>query len=107
MKKAFRLLGLLVCLLAFKPVFAITQSYQVSQSDIHGGYISEKIWLSNYIMPQVSISAISFEANIALPKGARLGDPNKLQMVLGMEKKQPFVVVRVPAYAAGTTAGQA
>jgi hypothetical protein len=106
MKKAFRLLTLLACLLAFQSVFATTESYQVSKSDIYGGFISEKIWLNNYAMPQVAISGISYEPNAVLPKGARLSDPNKLQVVLGMEKRRPFAVVRVPAYAAGTTAGQ-
>ncbi len=106
MKKTFLLFGLLVNLLAFQSIYAFAGTYQVKQTDIYAGYIIEKIWLNEYAMPQVSISGIGYELNVTLPEGAHLSAPEKFQVKLGMERKRPFAVVRIPAYTAGTLAGQ-
>ena len=93
-------------LLAFQPLFALETTYQVKPGDIYKGYITEKIWLNDYGVPQVAISDIGYFSNVELPKDAKLSDPNKLQVIIGMAQKRPFAIVHIPAFIAGTEAEQ-
>jgi len=106
MKKAIAFLILLINLFAFRPMYAFTGTYVVKQKDIFKGYAVEKIWLSEYAVPQVVLSGVVYTPDAALPKDAKLSDPNKIQVQIGMERKRPFAVVRVPLYTAGADAGQ-
>jgi hypothetical protein len=87
--------------------FALKENYHVQQSDIYEGRIVKKIWLQSYALPQVAISDIVFSQDVPLPKDAKISDPGKIQVVLGMERKRPFIVIRIPAYTAGAHAGLA
>ncbi len=100
MKKFISTVILLISLLISQHLFAFAQTYQVNTRDIHNGYITEKVWLNNYALPKVTISAITYDANVALPKKAKLSDPSAMQVVLGMERNRPFAIVHVPVYVA-------
>ena len=77
----------------------------VYKNDVHDGYIIEKIWLKELAMPTIAISNIAYTPNVALAAGTPTGDPSKIRAILGMEKKRPFVIVRIPAFAPGSSAG--
>ncbi len=105
MKNIISLLVLLITLLGSRPVCAFTTTCQVSQGDIYEGYIVEKIWLNNYAIPKIYLTNIGYTENVALPGDATLSDPGKYMVQIGMERKRPFMVVRIPAYVAGAGAG--
>ncbi len=97
---------LLVNLLAFQTSFAFSSKYEVKQKDIYEGYIIEKVWLTEFAVPQVTITDITWAMNASLPKDAKVSHPEELVVTIGMERKQAFAVVRIPAYMAGTQANQ-
>ncbi len=94
--------GLCSLLLSLSCVlYAKTETFQVNKDDIREGFIAKRIWLQTYQKPEIIISGISYVSGAVLPHDAKVGDPKQMQVVLGMERKQPFVVVRVPAFAKG------
>lgn len=105
MKKIIFVFVLFANISAIQTLSAQTTQYQVNENEIHSGHITEKIWLNEYAMPRVSISAITYTTNVALPKGAKLSDPTKFNVVIGMERKRPFAVVHIPAYVQGSAPG--
>jgi len=105
MKTAFSTLCFLFVLVSIQSSFGFTINCQVNKTDIYEGYIIKKIWLTEYAVPQVAISGITLSANVALPKDAKTGDPAKFTVSLGMERKKPFAVIRIPAYASGLQPG--
>ena len=80
--------------------FAQTNVYQVNEHDVHKGYVTEKIWLSQYALPKVSISGVTYAPNVTLPKDAKPAAPADLHVVIGMDRKKPFALIHVPVYAA-------
>jgi len=77
---------------------AKSEIYQVGQHDIHNGFVTEKIWLSAYAMPKISISGCSYTEVASLPKDAKKADPSNLKVVIGMDRKRPFALIHIPAY---------
>ena len=100
MRKLSVLLILTLSLFAQGSIFGITTRYQINESDIAKGYISKQIWLSDFVMPKVEIAEITFASGI-LPKDAKAGDPNKFIASIGMDRKRPFLLVRIPAFNIG------
>ncbi len=78
-----------------------TESYRVSPADVHGGFVMKKIWLDNYALPTVQVEGLQYAPGATLPEGAMPGAATKPDILLGMEKKRPFAVLRIPAYAVG------
>ncbi len=107
MKKAISGFVLLLNLALSPILYAVpfTQSFQVKQSDIYRGYIIEKISLTQYAVPTVTISDITFATDVTLPKDAKLSDPNKLLVSVGVDRKKNFAVVHIPAFT-GTPDGK-
>ncbi len=70
----------------------------VNAVQIHSGYIINRIWLSNYALPDVAISKVVYSGTVILPADTRTSDPAKIEVMLGMDRKQPFAVVRIPAF---------
>lgn len=106
MKNLFSKLTALSVLLisSILPAHAYTVTFQVAKDNIHGGYVSEKVWLKNYATPTVIIKDISYQTNVPLPANTQTGNPSDIKIQLGMERKRPFAVISVPAYQAGNTA---
>jgi len=96
------------CLLCSFSALAGGNNYHVSKSDIHNGYVVERIWLQNYALPQVQVTDAVYENNITLPDSIKAGAATDVKLMLGMELKRPFVLVRIPVYAkdAGSTQGR-
>ncbi len=105
MKKIIFVFVLFANLLVILSLSAQTTQYQASEQEIHRGHITKKIWLHEYAMPKVTISAINYVTNVGLPKDAKISDPTKFNVVIGMERKRPFAVVHIPAFVAGTEPG--
>ncbi len=79
-------------------VSAQTVHYAVAESDIHEGFFVQKIPLTNYAMPVIKINDLSYINNVPLPKDAKSGEIIEVQSILGMERKKPFLLLRVPVY---------
>lgn len=73
-------------------------TFQVSGSDIHGGYVIKKVWLEHYVLPEVTLSDITYTETGTIPKDALPSNPGKFELVLGKERKRPFVLISVPAF---------
>ena len=102
MKKiAIYISTLLIALFIGMQAFAYSTNYTVEPANIHQGYSVQKIWLSSYADPTVTISDINYITNVALPKDATSGDPAKFTVRLGMDRKRAFAVISVPVYASG------
>lgn len=87
-------------LLANLQVFAdFNKTYQVSHKDITNGYVVKKIWLQHYAVPKVQLSGVSYKAGVPLPEEALPANANNFDIVLGKERKRPFALVRIPAFA--------
>ncbi|WP_425575676.1 type IX secretion system sortase PorU [Nemorincola caseinilytica] len=84
-------------LAAWLPAAARTETYNVNNDEIYGGYIVKKIWLDQYATPKVSVGDIIY-ADAAIPAGIEPSAPQNVQLVLGMELKRPLVLVRIPVY---------
>ncbi len=97
MKKFFAFLSFLT-LLSIEHATAQPKKYTVSPADIHGSYITERISLKNYALPGVRITSPEFSPVNGLPKDVTAGNTAQPILMIGMERKQPFVLVRIPAF---------
>ncbi len=86
--------------------FGAVLTLQVGAKDIYEGNFVKKIALNSYSKPTITLSGLSYIQNVALPKGAKTGDPMLFRVVQGMELKKPFILVSIPAYVASSVAGQ-
>lgn len=66
--------------------------------DIQAGYIARRIDLQHYAQPQITITNITYESVQQLPENALPSNPQKFDIVLGLDRKKPFAVVRFPAF---------
>lgn len=71
---------------------------EVTRLDIQSGYISRRIDLMAGAKPRVMLSDISYTETGTLPVNAFPTDPSNFDILMGKDRKQPFCVVRVPAY---------
>lgn len=91
---------ILSLLLADFPVFAdFNKSFSVTHADISNGYIVKKVWLEHYALPQVVLEDIRYRAGVPLPEEALPSNPHNFDIILGQERKKPFALVRIPAFA--------
>ncbi len=105
MKNAISAFFLLSILSNASTADAFNKTYHVTPGDIYNGVISERINVSSYKLPEIKVD-ITYASITAMPQGAKLPGLTHVDFVQGMERKQPFVVVRIPAYVAGARAGQ-
>lgn len=103
MKK--NILALSSCLLCSFSALAGGNNYHVNKNDIRRGYVVEKVWLQNYALPQVQVSGTVYENNVTLPDSIQTANAGDVKLMLGMERKKPFVLVRVPVYMKNATNG--
>ncbi len=73
-------------------------NYTVAAKEVHGGFFVQKIWLSNYAIPTVKLTNLSYINNVPLPGDAKSVEINEVETILGMERKRPFMLVRVPVF---------
>ncbi len=87
------------------PAFAKTDTYIIAGKDISEGFVVKKMWLTKYAMPTITLSGIAYADNANLPKNVKPADATQFQALLGMDRKRPFVVVRVPVFNNGVQPG--
>jgi len=91
------LLSLLFFILATPAsIFGYSLNFQVDKKEIRNGYIVEKIFLANEAVPKVVLSGIAFAENTDMPAGTNYAESGKLFVRIGVEKKRPFAIVKVP-----------
>ena len=96
-----------------KVVFAITlyatffatqakaekHDFSVLKGEISNGYVVKKIWLQSYAMPKVVLESVVYADADQIPVDAYPCKADNFDIVLGKDRKRPFALVRVPAYA--------
>ncbi|MCB0698825.1 MAG: type IX secretion system sortase PorU [Chitinophagales bacterium] len=93
-------LPLAVLMLGFggKKAFAdYVTTLKVADNEINAGYFVKKVELKQYAMPEIRLEQLHFVKS-ELPNDAFPTNPNNFDVVIGLERKQPFALVRVPAY---------
>lgn len=105
MKKHIVSIGLFtVC---FGTISAQTDvQFPVKSIDVNNGYISKKIWLDNYAVPDVQITGTEYTNEVTLPADAIPASAGRFDIYLGKEKKRPFAVIAMPAYMQDKATGQ-
>lgn len=73
-------------------------TYRVFSADIYSGCIVKKIWLKEYAKPQIKLQDISYTQADKLPEDALPSDPQRFDVLLGMDRKKPFALIRIPAF---------
>lgn len=68
--------------------------FEVQESEIHEGVITQKIWLEHFAVPTVRIVDREFIASQGTQPSAQ--PSAEVEIVLGMERKRPFAFVTVP-----------
>lgn len=71
----------------------------VATSEVTNGYIVKKIWLQQYAKPAVVLNNTSYKAIDNLPDGTIPSSSTQPEIILGKDRKKPFALIRVPAYA--------
>lgn len=86
--------------LAFLQANAQTEHvFTIQKDQIHSGYVTKKVWLDHYSMPEVKLKDLSYATSgIVLPLDAIPSDPNKFDIMLGKDRKRPFALVSLPVY---------
>lgn len=74
-------------------------SVNVERLDIQSGYISRRINLKEYKKPEVSLSNIAYESVNGIPDDALPAQTQNFDILLGKDRKKPFAIVRIPAFA--------
>ena len=90
---------------ALAQVFGYNITYTVKKDEVFKGFVAERIAIKDFALPKVTVSDIVYGQTSALPADAQGGDATTPQVVLGMERKQPFAVVRIPVYGAKNADG--
>lgn len=70
----------------------------VKELDIISGYIAHRIDLQSYARPEIRITGAVFEPVQEIPEDAIPSSPERFDIVLGLDRKKPFAVVRIPAF---------
>lgn len=102
----------LLTLFAFCLVFAGNKlmakdaiKVKVQALDIQAGYISHRIDLQSFAKPEVSLSNILYSGIDKIPEDAFPTSAQRFDVLLGKDRKQPFAIVRVPAYSMDENGG--
>lgn len=91
----------ILCLLLGITGFANTYTYNIPVKEVHNGYYSAKVWLNNDEMPEVVVTGVVLTPGVQLPADALAVKPQQIKLAMGMDRKRPFVVVRIPVYSVG------
>lgn len=74
------------------------QHFTVSDREAAQGFVTEKIWLQNFVKPTVTVLQSEYKTVINLPENVTAATTNDIEIMLGMERKRPFAFVRIPVF---------
>jgi hypothetical protein len=87
---------IIVTLYSVAPALAQSEQISLGPADLDGRYIVNKVWLNSYHTPQVMVTNKQYvPATDTLTANT---DTNNIIVQVGMERKRPFAVIKVPAY---------
>src|SRR3569833_1876674 len=98
MKKTIFSIALLSALSTAFQADAYTGNFTVKPREIVNGYVIERIWLQNNAVPAITLSNIVCTPASGVPSDVKPSDPQQFQVVMGMDRIRPFLVLRVPAF---------
>jgi hypothetical protein len=78
------------------PALATVHTYQVKPEDIRGGYIIQQVNTS--ANANIQLVNAQYTAVASLPKGVTPAEADKFTKRSGVERKQAFVILQIPAY---------
>lgn len=93
--------ALLSLLLASISAIAETYTYTVTAKpeDALDGYMTAKIWLSEYAMPQITLHDLEYSAAAPVKDtGIKPASASNFKVILGKDRKRPFAIVQIPAF---------
>lgn len=70
----------------------------VEELDVQSGYISRRVDLKHNQAPEVTLKNIHYSVVANLPVDAIPSRPERFDVLMGMDRKMPFAIVRIPAY---------
>lgn len=81
------------------PVYAQQHvNIDVAEMDIQAGYISRRIDIQQYAKPDITLTGVTYQQAGKLRDDAIPSSVDNYDVLLGMDRKKPFAIVRVPAY---------
>lgn len=89
-------------LIAVLGITSLTAAYGQNEiltagpSDISNGFIVKKVWLNHFAQPKVAVKVESLAEPAGAAATAVAGTTP--EVIIGMERKRPFAIVRIPAY---------
>lgn len=81
-------------------------SFEVSNADVKNGFVVERIWLKNFEMPSIKMSKPLLIEAIGLTKQNVATSFEQMESALGMDRKRPFVFVKIPVFIKSTNGVQ-
>jgi len=75
-----------------------TSTLTVQDLDVQAGYVAKRVDLQYYSTPLVTITGITYQAVNRIPDDAIPANPQNFDIILGLDRKKPFAVVRIPAF---------
>ncbi len=76
-----------------------TYTVTAKPEDALDGYMTAKIWLNEYALPQITLHDLEYTTSKAITDSSIKPAPaSNFKVILGKEKKRPFAVVQIPAY---------
>ncbi len=96
MKHFFR--NLLLLSAAAAPALASVRTYQVSPGAIFGGYVVQQVDLPESAAADIHLLQPIFGPVSGLPKDVATDVPEHFSLRHGVERKKPFLLLRIPAY---------
>lgn len=96
MRGIFRAAIFISTLSGVSPAIAQSQLFSLGKNDVDGRYITKKIWLNSYHTPTVQVTNKQFEPSSDTISNLNYSEDVVVQ--IGMERKKPFAIVKVPAY---------
>lgn len=97
--KSFKVL--FMCFLAIAGgncAMAKEATLQVNERDIQSGFVGKRIELTTYAKPGITITAVTYQPAGHLPDNAFPSSPQQFDIILGLDRKEPFAVVKFPAF---------
>ncbi|MCB9045737.1 MAG: type IX secretion system sortase PorU [Chitinophagales bacterium] len=73
-------------------------TFNVQPLDIQAGYIAHRIYLHDYAVPTIEISGVTYSAIDKLPEDAFPSSVQRFDVLMGLDRKKPFAIVRIPAF---------
>lgn len=92
------LIAVLILLTAGNAFAGIETTITVKPENIRSGIVTKRIDLKYYQKPTIVFKNVTYTDVDQIPEEAIPRDPKNYDILLGMDRKKPFAVIRIPVY---------